>query len=231
MKCPCNRAVACTPPEESPVSVSLQNFLLSSLDSNQLDFRIQTPFEATIRSRLLRPGYLLTTPYSGFVNRLQDSSFPPCLLSKLRGSDFFPGRLASFLLNISALSGRTGTPRSPCTKGYRAVAKRRSAYAAMPRLGIPSFSVPSVRTRSFAFKTRHFVFVFSLCSPCSLCEPDLLFFIPDILSLCPLCALCVLCANPIFCFNPGIFSLCPLRALCVLCANKFFWHSLLGANP
>ena len=61
LKCPCNRAVACTPPEESPVSVSLQDFLLSSLDSKQLDFRIQTPFEATMRSRLLRPGYSLTT--------------------------------------------------------------------------------------------------------------------------------------------------------------------------
>ena len=67
-----------------------------------------------MRSRLLRPGYSLTTPYSGFVNRLQDSSFPPCLLSKLRGSDFFPGRLAFFPLNISALSGRTkiGVPRA-----------------------------------------------------------------------------------------------------------------------
>ena len=71
-----------------------------------------TLFEATIRSRLLRPGYSLTTPYSGFVNRLQNSSFPPCLLSKLRGSDFFPGRLAFFLLNISALSGRTKVRRS-----------------------------------------------------------------------------------------------------------------------
>ncbi|HNY82278.1 MAG TPA: hypothetical protein PKM49_05375, partial [Thermotogota bacterium] len=40
LKCPCNRAVACTPPEESPVSVSLQDFLLSSLHSKQLDFRI-----------------------------------------------------------------------------------------------------------------------------------------------------------------------------------------------
>ncbi|HOM55911.1 MAG TPA: hypothetical protein PKW46_10240, partial [Thermotogota bacterium] len=51
-------------------------------------------------------------PYSGFVNRLQNSSFPPCLLSKLRGSDFFPGRLAFFLLNISALPGRTESWRS-----------------------------------------------------------------------------------------------------------------------
>ena len=40
LKCPCNRAVAFTPPEESPVSVSLQNFLLSSLGPDQLDFRL-----------------------------------------------------------------------------------------------------------------------------------------------------------------------------------------------
>ncbi|HOT87030.1 MAG TPA: hypothetical protein PLE94_06850, partial [Thermotogota bacterium] len=45
-------------------------------------------------------------------NRLQNSSFPPCLLSKLRGPDFFPGRLAFFLLNISALPGRTKVRRS-----------------------------------------------------------------------------------------------------------------------
>jgi len=112
LKCPCNRAVACTPPEESPVSVSLQDFLLSSLDSKQLDFRIQTPFEATMRSRLLRPGYSLTTPLQWLCQQTPDSSFPPCLLSKLRGPDFFPGRLAFFLLNISALSGRTKVRRS-----------------------------------------------------------------------------------------------------------------------
>jgi len=117
MKCPCNRAVACTPPEESPVSVSLQDFLLSSLDSKQLDFRIQTPFEATMRSRLLRPGYSLTTPLQRLCQQTPDSSFPPCLLSKLRGPDFFPGRLAFFLLNISALSGRTKGRRSQAFPG------------------------------------------------------------------------------------------------------------------
>jgi len=36
-----------------------------------------------------------------------------------------------------------GTPRSPCTKAYRAVAKRRNAYAAMPleMLGTPTFKL------------------------------------------------------------------------------------------
>ena len=111
-----------------------------------------TLFEATIRLRLLRPGYSLTTPYSGFVNRLQNSSFPPCLLSKLRGSDFFPGRLASFLLNISALSGRTRTPRSaPCLSKKGIAPSRREG-------------VLTPRCRAWEY----------LPSPCPLCE--ILFF-------------------------------------------------------
>ena len=126
LKCPCNRAVACTPPEESPVSVSLQDFLLSSLHSKQLDFRIHA-FRGYYAFTVVTARLLAHHPYSGFVNRLQNSSFPPCLLSKLRGSDFFPGRLAFFLLNISALSGHTTTPRSPFCLFYAAISSYKTA--------------------------------------------------------------------------------------------------------
>ena len=64
----------------------------------------------------------------------------------------------------------TLTPRCPRTKAYRAVAKRKSAYSAMPRLGIPPFSVSSVLTKSFVFNPGFFSSVPSLCSLCSLCE-------------------------------------------------------------
>jgi|GEM_PF-3211704 len=111
LKCPCNRAAAYTPPEESPVSVSFQDFLLSSPTFKQLDFRIHA-FRGYSAFTVVTARLLAHHPYSGFVNRLQNSSFPPCLLSKLRGSDFFPGRLAFFLLNISALPGRTESWRS-----------------------------------------------------------------------------------------------------------------------
>jgi len=69
--------------------------------------------------------------------------------------------------------GVTGwTPRSPCTKGYRAVAKRRSAYAAMPVL--PALSMFSVRTQAFAFNPGFFQC--SLCVLCALCASRVLIF-------------------------------------------------------
>ncbi len=81
------------------------------------------------------------------------------------------------------------SPRSARTKAYRAVAKRKSAYAAMLVFTVTSvFSVFSVRTRFFqkpcqtkvwrsqadsahSPKKLGFPSVFSPCSLCSLCDP------------------------------------------------------------
>ena len=108
--------------------------------------------------------------------------------------------------------------------GYRAVAKRRSAYAAMP-----VSSVSSVRTRFFVFN-QAFSFVFSPCPLCSLCETCFLIFgtnenrgiapsqkegalTPRCLFLpCPLCELD-------FLFLMRHFPLCSLCALRDLRAN------------
>ncbi len=51
-------------------------------------------------------------PLEWLCQQTPDSSFPPCLLSKLRGSDFFPGGLPSSPLNIPALPGRAKCRRS-----------------------------------------------------------------------------------------------------------------------
>ena len=111
LKCPCIRAVANTPSEESASLVSLRPFLLSSLTFKQLDFRILR------LSRLLcvhgRYGPVTRSPpFRWLCQQTPDSSFPPCLLPKLRGSDFFPGGLPSSPLNISALPGRAEGRRS-----------------------------------------------------------------------------------------------------------------------
>jgi len=93
-----------------------------------------------------------------------------------------------------------------CTKAYRAVARRSGAYAAMQRLRtLPvkrqndaklKFGVPSAFTK-----------IFSLCSPCPLCEPCFSRLVQKRIApsreegaLTPRClsSLCSLCANPVF---------------------------------
>jgi len=131
LKCPCIRAVANTPSEESASLVSLRPFLLSSLTFKQLDFRILR------LSRLLcvhgRYGPVTRSPpFRWLCQQTPDSSFPPCLLSKLRGSDFFPGGLPSSPLNISALPGRAKCRRSKALESLLRVTLRDSSCLFAP---------------------------------------------------------------------------------------------------
>ncbi len=71
LACPCHRAVAATPPEESAASTSMRQILLSSTLTNRLDLRGLLVSRLHLRSHMLQPGDSLTIHYDGFVDGLQ----------------------------------------------------------------------------------------------------------------------------------------------------------------
>jgi len=72
-----------------------------------------------MRSRLLRPGYSLTTLTVALSTDSRTVRFLPACCPSYGVLTFSPAGLLSFLLNISALPGRTKSWRS---QAYRAVA-------------------------------------------------------------------------------------------------------------
>ena len=110
-------------------------------------------------------------------------------ISKTCGNNIeaFPGgSQESFLRALCALSVTLFF--KTCIKAYRAVAERRSAYAAMVRLGTPNFSSAcfrkvkdgfSQRTHRTQWKHKPGVdsrkHISSLCPLCPPCEPRLIF--------------------------------------------------------